>query len=126
MSKAKSYACKRLSEQIKFFGAKPKRFVSIYAKKPRIRLKVKDDIRINCPPIGIGPLDLQKLAALGGIRSSLASQQAAAAQGIGTSQLAAMQQYNSASQAFMQQQSMRANIGLSNIGQCGGLGLGIW
>jgi hypothetical protein len=33
------------------------------------------------------------------------------------SQLAATQQYNSASQAFLQQQSMRANIGLSNIGQ---------
>ena len=38
MSEHESYACKRLSEQIKFFGVKPKRFVSIYAKKPRIRL----------------------------------------------------------------------------------------
>ena len=31
----------RLAEQLKFFGAKKKRFISCYAKKPRILCKVK-------------------------------------------------------------------------------------
>lgn len=33
---------KRLYEQLDFFGAKKKRYVSIYAKKPRIRVKHKE------------------------------------------------------------------------------------
>ena len=31
----------RLTEQLKFFGAKKTEFISVYAKKPRIRYKVK-------------------------------------------------------------------------------------
>jgi hypothetical protein len=31
----------RLKEQLKFFGAKQKRFISVYAKKPRVRVKAK-------------------------------------------------------------------------------------
>ncbi len=30
-----------LSEQLKFFGAKKQKFISVYAKKPRIRVEVK-------------------------------------------------------------------------------------
>lgn len=111
MSTHESYACKRLSDQIKFFGAKPKRFVSIYAKKPRIRLKIKDDT--------------ESIIIADTLSYNLRRRQREA------SQLAA-QQYNSASQAFLQQQSMRENIGLSNIGQAnannsltGGLGIGL-
>ena len=33
----------KLSEQLKFFGAKKQGFISVYAKKPRIRVKVKVD-----------------------------------------------------------------------------------
>ena len=31
----------RLSEQLKFFGAKKQKFISVYAKKPKVRIKVK-------------------------------------------------------------------------------------
>ena len=31
---------KRLKEQLDFFGVKLPRFVSVYAKKPRLRLKI--------------------------------------------------------------------------------------
>ena len=34
---------KRLSEQLKFFGAKKTKFISCYAKKPRVRVSVKCD-----------------------------------------------------------------------------------
>ena len=32
-----------LQEQLKFFGAKKQKFISVYAKKPRIRVEVKDE-----------------------------------------------------------------------------------
>lgn len=35
------YKKKRLQEQLKFFGAKKTRFISCYAKKPRVRVKLK-------------------------------------------------------------------------------------
>jgi|GEM_PF-3023585 len=35
------YEKKRLTEQLKFFNYKPKRFISVYAKKPRILVKEK-------------------------------------------------------------------------------------
>ena len=34
------YAKKRLEEQLKFFGAKKTRFISRYAKKPRVRVNI--------------------------------------------------------------------------------------
>ncbi len=33
----------KLKEQLKFFGAKKQQFISVYAKKPRIRVEVKKD-----------------------------------------------------------------------------------
>ena len=33
----------RLNEQLRFFGAKPSRYVSVYAKKPRVRVKTDKD-----------------------------------------------------------------------------------
>jgi len=36
----------RLSEQLKFFNATKKRFISCYAKKPRIRIEKKEDKRL--------------------------------------------------------------------------------
>jgi len=43
------YVKKRLAEQIKFFGGKQKKFISVYAKqvKPRIRMKNKELVRFN-------------------------------------------------------------------------------
>lgn len=35
------YEKKRLADQLKFFNYKPKRFISCYAKKPRISMKVE-------------------------------------------------------------------------------------
>lgn len=36
-----------LAEQLKFFGAKKQKFISVYAKKPRILCKVKAKARSN-------------------------------------------------------------------------------
>ena len=38
---------KRLTEQLKFFGAKKLKFISCYAKKPRIVMKVKTVTALN-------------------------------------------------------------------------------
>ena len=124
MNKSDLYACKRLSEQIKFFGAKPKRFVSIYAKKPRIR--VENKIIDNRPGISelaargmqkssLGGFQQQGLAnQLFGIGLGAASQRAAMAQ-----QAASQQAFNCQRDMFMQQQATQVNHGLSNIGQAG-------
>lgn len=37
----------RRDAQFKFFGYKPKRFISIYARKPRVRVKVKEEYKVK-------------------------------------------------------------------------------
>jgi len=50
LSKRESGQQKRLHEQLDFFGAKKKRFISVYANKPRIRIK---QTSVKKPEIGI-------------------------------------------------------------------------
>jgi hypothetical protein len=94
---------KRLYEQLDFFGAKKKRFVSIYAKKPHIRLKVKG------APVSRHQAKEYWLV-------ELARQQA-------------NQQALACGQLFASQQSQMAAMGArglanSQFGYAGGLGLG--
>ena len=37
----------RRDTQFKFFGYNPKRFISVYAKKPRVRVKVKEEYKVG-------------------------------------------------------------------------------
>ena len=124
MNKSDRNACKRLSEQIKFFGAKPKRVVSIYAKKPRIRMKIKDDTESIIIADTLS-FNLRR-------RQREAIQQALAAQEVGTSALVsqqaraaqlAAQQYNLASMRQCQQlPSLRVGNAMASgaMGSMGG------
>lgn len=47
LSKRESGQQNRLHDQLDFFGAKKKRFISVYARKPRIRLKVETPSNID-------------------------------------------------------------------------------
>ena len=44
----------KLNEQLKFFKAKKKKFISIYAKKPRIVIGRPKTVRINLLPSYMG------------------------------------------------------------------------
>jgi len=119
MNKSESYALKRLNEQIKFFGAKPKRFVSIYGNKPRIRVSNKskessERFNINARYGFIGQASAQatSMQQNQAIAIGAASHRAAMAQQIGAQQAFAAQR-----DMFMQQQVMQVNAGVSNIGQ---------
>ncbi len=117
------YPCDKESRrdtQFKFFGYKPKRFISVYARKPRVRIKVKEEPRIT--------IDLDKWRresveynlhqgiqrnGLGYIRSSqFASQRAASAQ---------MDAYN---QLLSRGIIQPGGIYGGGLGSAGGIGLG--
>ncbi len=53
----------RLQEQLKFFGAKKTRFISCYAKKPKIKVKLKPNIKIETD------LEVQTLSGLANLAS---------------------------------------------------------
>ncbi|HHZ69296.1 MAG TPA: hypothetical protein EYN54_03225 [Methylococcaceae bacterium] len=98
----------RLTEQLKFFGAKKTKFISCYAKKPRVRIKVKDS---NSAVTDL-MLDGVRRNGLDYIRSSqFAGQQAA----LGFNQLLSNQQAMDA-----QRQSVSQT---ANIGSCGLIGI---
>lgn len=40
-----------LAEQLRFFGAKKQKFISVYARKPRIRVKVKRGYKVDIPRV---------------------------------------------------------------------------
>ena len=74
-----------LSEQLKFFGAKKQRFVSVYAKKPRIRIKVNRKPRTSgAVSFSVQAEQLsslyQRQSQLGCIRNGIGSNDIAAAQ----------------------------------------------
>lgn len=107
----------RLAEQLKFFGAKKTKFISVYAKKPRIVCKVKVKSSALSDAIQARHYGNRQIAAL--YQSQL--------QGGAF----AFNQMMSAQQATQQaaQQAVRGSIGyangymgLSGLGQFGGLG----
>lgn len=71
----------KLKEQLKFFKAKKQKFISVYAKKPRIRVKVKRDEYNNLID-AYEHQKLQQVAALANLRSSQASALANLAGGV--------------------------------------------
>ena len=124
MNKSDSYACERLNEQMKFFGAKPKRFVSVYAKKPRIRVNnrivKKSDFDISDEQKRLAREGLEALmrnmAARGGngrlgVAGSFISGMAMAQ----ASQQAAMAQQLGAQQAFQAQINVIGQAGLNPL-----------
>ncbi len=44
----KKIKAEKLQEQLKFFGAKKTRFISCYAKKPRVRVTLKTEPHMQC------------------------------------------------------------------------------
>lgn len=77
---------KRLAEQLKFFGAKKRGFISCYAKKPRIKVAIEDPFKVDvkfgegairaCAAFKINQMALVQASMLSPGQSYLASRQA--------------------------------------------------
>jgi hypothetical protein len=101
----------RLTEQLKFFGAKKTRFISCYAKKPRIligRPKVNSERLIIGGQVFNGAASEARRSALYQQQMQLGIQHSA----LGFNQMAAMQQSRDSQ---LQAMSMTANQGLCGM-----------
>lgn len=122
-----------LAEQLKFFGAKKQKFISVYAKKPRILIKVKDD-RIHIDLNKIRREQIEYAAHMGSRarndfynQSQSALRQLQIMQGAQNtaSRQAALDQMQASQQALnMQQGQFNANQGLAGLGLGSLAGLG--
>ena len=110
----------RLAEQLKFFGAKKTKFISVYAKKPRIVCKAK---------VTSTPMQYGSERYLGNLYQDQLNR------GVQNSQFGFLQM-SAARDAHLQAMSQTANLGLSGLmgigqaakgvgGLCGIGGLGV-
>ena len=112
----------RRDTQFKFFGYKPKRFISVYADKPRILVKVKskpDNSRVtnvNYNDSRTAYIDSQ-MAALHQQQMQMGNQQSAMAYNQGQSALQAMGYYGHAGHAMCGASSL---AGMAAAGQARG------
>lgn len=102
LSKLEAGQQKRLYEQLDFFGAKKKRFISIYASKPRIRIKTK--IPDNIYSFGYASLQArqQDMAAQQAVFQGLSGPSDGRL--LAVSQMASLQQHRAMKSAARQQQ----------------------